>query len=383
MHDGSTHDGRQPAGTIFLASDPYMQPAPETTVSMDAAAVRMPLCAASGDPGFFSRRERWIVPKSHLLPSIFCALCAKIRLEALEDVQDPVCVTCGDVERILRDGLGFRSDLLRWHEVRSVGAGEGALDLIAALDGPPLQVYQRGSTVNLSQWGVRATFLRIMETRGDLDQSRIGSLAVHFEGCCDSDAIALELPRIWVVPATRCHAAVHSIELGYESGWRQFFGLFGVITSAHVIFDIPQHECSEPMVRVVVQYENREGLKMCVAILRDRYLRYPMYSGLPILQPPCCQLVNLKEFKSQLRVEVACGACFRGRTRSGSGSRSRERSRSRGRGRRRESELGTGARPRDHCASDKKLCRVPGRCRLHGQTLPRLRPRQGEGQGCR
>lgn len=259
----------------------------------------VPIVSYDDKKSQFSKNDRLIMPKNGHFPSIFCALNVVVRLEPL-GVDSNLAVTLpdDDVARLLREDFDLGASLVHWEEGSACPAGSAAREIMAAMNAELPHGLGAGSSLKLEQWGVVATIIEVTETGEDVDPSRITTLAQRFKECPDCDAVVFELPQVWVIPDRDFRAKTASIGLYPGSYWAGFMKCWGLVQTSEIFFRTVKKKVGpEPFVHLLVQFRDREALKMCFAFLYGRYLAHPKKEfG---LRQPHCMLASFAKFKGQ------------------------------------------------------------------------------------
>eukprot|EP00929_Paragymnodinium_shiwhaense_P000488 TRINITY_DN100727_c0_g1_i1.p1 TRINITY_DN100727_c0_g1~~TRINITY_DN100727_c0_g1_i1.p1 ORF type:complete len:757 (+),score=178.22 TRINITY_DN100727_c0_g1_i1:169-2439(+) len=247
----------------------------------------------------FHKKDRWIVPKKGLFPSVFCALRVRVRLEraAGSDV-DLNALKVEDVQKILREKLSMNKILVRWDDVRDGANGTPILrEIVAGVSGDVPAECAVGATITDVELGVVASVVAVTETSDDMDPARISSIATQFQLFHDSDALLLEVPQMWIIPDMDFRPKTPNIGLYPKSYWMGFLSSWGPVSKADIFFNTVQHKSNTPMVHLVVQFKQRQTLKMCFAFLFDRNLVNPKQQN--DMRPSWCRLVVYEDFKAK------------------------------------------------------------------------------------
>mmetsp|Transcript_45177 Transcript_45177/g.72130 ORF Transcript_45177/g.72130 Transcript_45177/m.72130 type:complete len:949 (+) Transcript_45177:133-2979(+) len=275
----------------------------------------VPMVSYEGERKFFSKDGRYILPKREEFPSIFCGLRVTMRIEALPGSagRSPMDLLGSDIEQMLCDDMAFAGTVAHWEDVRGsgvssdngsdIGVGEGRpREIIAALSAMLPDGRDLNSVMEVNSLGVKTTIVSITETCDDVDPERITALADIFREVGDTaDAIALELPLVWIIKDKDFKSKSASIGLYPGSFWMGFFKSWGKIEQAEIFFRTVSRESEETMIHLVVQFAQRASLKMCFTFLHNRYLAHPkLENG---VRPPWCHLINFQDFKGK-----ACGS---------------------------------------------------------------------------
>jgi len=284
-------------------------PAPETATMVidteDLVDDIVPLVSYDDKRCQFSKDGRYILPKREQFPSIFCALRVTVRLEALEGDagRSPSELSPVDLEQLLCEELGLGGSVAHVEDARPSNSSSGSKDsqvreIIAALSAALPGGCEVGSALKVERMGVVATIVGVTETCDDVDPDRITAVADCFREAGEgADAIAFELPQFWIILDPDFKAKSASIGLYPGSYWMGFFKCWGAVKEAEIYFRTVQHKSIEPVLHLVVQFRDRQSLKMCFTYLHDRYLAHPkLEQG---VRPPCCRIVGFQDFKDK------------------------------------------------------------------------------------
>jgi hypothetical protein len=266
----------------------------------------------------FSKDGRYILPKREQFPSIFCGLRVHLRLEPLEgpNGRSPAELSSSEVEQLLCEDMDFGGGVAYWEDAREAAVSsdgssgskpEKARDIIAALSASLPEGREVGFALEVPTLGASATIIGTVETSDDLDPDRITALADCFREAAIADAIAIEVPQIWIIGDSSFKAKSASIGLYPGSYWMGFFKCWGAVDQAEIFFRTVEIQSpDEPMLHLVVQFKSRECLKMCFTFLHDRYLaHHKLELG---VRPIWCSLVVFKDFKDKAGAVAKAGA---------------------------------------------------------------------------
>lgn len=260
----------------------------------------VPMVSYDGPKSVWSKDSRYIMPINDKYPSIFCALRAKIRLETLdaEGGRDPHSLTNEEIEQLLCHELGFGKFVSHFEDfLPSDQSSSNTREVIAALSAELPPGRQAGCVFKVERLGVTAKVANVVETCDDVDPDRITDLARCISKAGDNDAILFELPQLWIIPDEEFTAKTAKIGLYPRSYWMGFFSCWGSVKQAEIYFRTVSRKCHEPMVHVVVQFEDPACMKMCFTFLHDRYLAHPkLEHG---VRPSRSRLIMSEDFRAK------------------------------------------------------------------------------------
>jgi hypothetical protein len=246
----------------------------------------------------FFKEDRWIISKRENVPSIFCALCIRVRFEMFDNgsSSDITKLAHASIEQVLRDEIGLGAALVRWDDVDESERGR---EIIVALNAALPAGISTGTEVKVEKLAISAAITEVFETNDDVDPGRLRSLAKQLKQAEGMDAILMELPQSFFIPDPDFRAKQASIGLYPGSFWMIYLNhSWGTIATAEIFFRSTkaQQTGSEPMVSLAVKFRDWDSLKMCYTFLSDRYLCHPKQKH--DLRRPACKLVSFGDFKA-------------------------------------------------------------------------------------
>jgi len=297
----------QPSEPVAEVAETAAEPAEENTEADAENGTDMACIVPQvtyDEKSHFTKEGRWVLPKRSQFPSIFCPLRVRVRLASPHDVSvvNPYKIPVAEVEKILRDSLGFKDLFIRFDDCRDrIDAAVNAREVVVAINGELPEGLKVGTQKQVEKYekeSLSATVVDVLETSNDLDPERINSLTSRLKESEACDALVLELPQIWIISDPEFRAKSASIGLYPGSFWMGFLKSWGAVKVAEVFFKkIPGDTGREPMVSVAVQFREQENLRMCFTFLHDRYLVHPKQKN--ALRQPWGRLVAFEDFKSK------------------------------------------------------------------------------------